>query len=506
MKSRTLILAAALTAVAAGGSVTAWRAAGPEGASALRRTAAPTEAEAAEAPKPAVRTVPMDAAHARGPLQAQAEAIVGPNAREWTLMAWSVDRQETLFAINADSALVPASNNKVFSSIWALAELGPDYRFPTDLLMHGPVQNGVLRGNLVIRGSGDPAFGYPAYDQDPMNSVRGMAQALKAKGVRVVEGGIIGDETINSEANYGPAWPLDTGNGVSNYAPTVSGLPFQRNMLQVSFAPGGAGVVTMPEVPEIPVTRRPGRASATRHPDGDTVIVRGNDARKGSRYMVGVKEAALLAPAALRQALREAGVEVRGRVALGETPQGAELVHRHYSIPLGDMIPQLNQNSDNFFAEHVWAAAVAKATGRGTFKGGGQAAATFFHDNAGVDWGQIWQADGSGLSSQNRTSAHALVSALYYAHQQPWSDLFHRSMAVAADRNGTMARMFNGTAAAGNLHAKTGYIRGVRSLSGYVKTAGGELVVFSMIYNGRGTSGSRGVQQNLGNLLATYTR
>ena len=98
--------------------------------------------------------------------------------------------------------------------------------------------------------------------------------------------------------------------------------------------------MTMPEAPEIPVTRRPGgRASATRHPDGDTVIVRGSDARKGSRYMVGVKEAALLAPAALRQALREAGIEVRGRVATGETPQGAELVHRHYSIPLGDKLP-----------------------------------------------------------------------------------------------------------------------------------------------------------------------
>jgi D-alanyl-D-alanine carboxypeptidase/D-alanyl-D-alanine-endopeptidase (penicillin-binding protein 4) len=503
MKSRTLIVAGTLAAVA---GVTACKDNAPEGANALRNAAAATEASAAEAPKPAVRMVPADAAHARGPLQAQAEAIVGPGQKEWTLMAWSVDRQETLFAINADSALVPASNNKVFSAVWALAELGPDYRFPTDLLTHGPIENGVLRGNLVLRGSGDPAFGYPAYDKDPMNSVRGMAQALKAKGVRVVEGGVIGDETINSEANYGPAWPLDTGNGVSNYAPTVSGLPFQRNMLQVSFAPGGGAVVTMPEVPEIPVTRRPGRASATRHPDGDTVIVRGSDARKGSRYMVGVKEAALLAPAALRQALREAGIEVRGRVALGETPKGAELVHRHYSIPLGDMIAQLNQNSDNFFAEHVWAAAVAKATGRATFKGGGQASATFFHDNAGVDWGQIWQADGSGLSSQNRTSAHALVSALYYAHQQPWSDLFHKSMAVAADRNGTMARMFNGTAAAGNLHAKTGYIRGVRSLSGYVKTAGGELVVFSMIYNGRGTSGSRGVQQNLGNLLATYTR
>jgi D-alanyl-D-alanine carboxypeptidase/D-alanyl-D-alanine-endopeptidase (penicillin-binding protein 4) len=79
-------------------------------------------------------------------------------------------------------------------------------------------------------------------------------------------------------------------------------------------------------------------------------------------------------------------------------------------------------------------------------------------------------------------------------------------MAVAGDREGTLRRMFNGGAATGNLHAKTGYIRGVRSLSGYVKTRGGEDVAFAFIYNGRNTSGARGVQIQLGNLLAEYAR
>jgi D-alanyl-D-alanine carboxypeptidase/D-alanyl-D-alanine-endopeptidase (penicillin-binding protein 4) len=77
---------------------------------------------------------------------------------------------------------------------------------------------------------------------------------------------------------------------------------------------------------------------------------------------------------------------------------------------------------------------------------------------------------------------------------------------VAGKPGGTLNRMFVGTPAAGNLHAKTGYIRDVRTLSGYVKTADGELVVFSMLYNGKGTSGARGVQQNLGVLLASYKR
>jgi D-alanyl-D-alanine carboxypeptidase/D-alanyl-D-alanine-endopeptidase (penicillin-binding protein 4) len=93
-----------------------------------------------------------------------------------------------------------------------------------------------------------------------------------------------------------------------------------------------------------------------------------------------------------------------------------------------------------------------------------------------------------------------------FADQQKWKQVFHQALPVAGKPDGTLNRLFVGGPAAGNLHAKTGYIRGVRSLSGFVTTANGEHVVFSMIYNGRGTSGARGVQQNLGNLLAGFTR
>ena len=444
---------------------------------------------------------------AGGPLQAQASALVS-NQDEWSVFAWSLDRNQPLFAINADRAIIPASNNKVYSAIWALAVLGPDYRFPTDLLITGPVENGVLRGAVVIRGSGDPAFGYPEYDRDPMTSPRKMAAGLQRLGVRVVEGGVIADPYIHDRQNFGPDWPRDTGNGAARYAPTVSGLPFNRNMLWVRMTPGqGAGYVREPEVPEIPIINNSrgggGNAYAVRKPDEDTIRIRGGGQ---GRFGVGAYEPAYLAGGAIRQALREAGVEVRGALRIGPTPQGSVLVHRHFSIPLVEMVPQLNRHSDNFFAEHLWKAAAAKATGRGTYAGGGAASAVFFHDRAGVRWGEIWQADGSGLSAQNRTSAQALVRALIYADKQPWSRPFHESMAIAGDRGGTMRRMFVGGPAQGNLHAKTGYINDVRTLSGYVKTAGGENVVFSFLYNGRNTSGARGVQTNLGNLLAAYTR
>ncbi|HEX8394003.1 MAG TPA: D-alanyl-D-alanine carboxypeptidase/D-alanyl-D-alanine-endopeptidase [Longimicrobium sp.] len=466
--------------------------------------AAPAQAPAAPPQAPAA---PAQAG--AGPLQAQAEALVG-NRSEWTILAWSMDRNEALYAINADSALIPASNNKVYSTVWALATLGPDYRFPTDLLITGPVQNGTLRGNVVIRGSGDPAFGYPDWDKDVMESPRKMAAALQRMGVRAIEGGVMADPSIHDQVNFGPAWPQDTGNGASRYAPTVSGLPFNRNMLWIEIR-GGTAYTRIPDVPEIPVINNVrmggGRAFAVRKPDEDTVRLRGGVGGRGPyRFGVGAYEPAYLAGGAIRQALREAGIQVNGAVTIGATPKNATLVHRHFSIPLHEIVHVTNRHSDNFFAEHLWKAAVAKTTGRGTYAGGGSASAAFFHDRAGVPWGNLWQADGSGLSANNRTSATAMVRTLIYAHKAPWSAQFHHSLPVAGAPDGTLRNMYNGTPSEGNLHAKTGYIRGVRSLSGYVKTAGGETVAFSFIYNGRGTSGSRGVQIALGNLLATYRR
>jgi serine-type D-Ala-D-Ala carboxypeptidase/endopeptidase (penicillin-binding protein 4) len=444
---------------------------------------------------------------AGGPLQAGAEAILG-GASGWGVMAWSLDRDEPLFAINAERLMIPASNNKVYSAIFAMEALGPDYRFPTDVLVTGPLENGVLGGDVILRGSGDPAFGYAQYDGDPMESPRRMAAALQRIGVRVVEGGVIADPYVFDRENFGPEWPDDTGMGAARYAPTVTGLPFNRNMLWVRLTPGeGEGFVREPDAPEIPVVvpRGASRGYAVRMPLQDTIRVR-TGGPSGVRFGIGAYEPAYLAGAALRQAMREAGIEVRGALRIDSTPDGADLVHRHLSIPLRDMVPQLNMKSDNFFAEHLFKAAVARAAGQGTFTGGGQASALFFHQKAGIPWGHLWQADGSGLSRRNRTTALALVRALAWAHAQPWSEDFHASMAVAGDRSGTLQRMFVSGPAAGNLHAKTGYIRGVRTLSGYVKTAGGENVVFSFLYNGGGTSGARGVQIQLGELIAGWTR
>ncbi len=462
---------------------------------------------------------PSPAQHAGPPLQAEAEAIVARTGGAWGVFAWSIDRQVPLISINATDALVPASNNKVLTAIWALDNLGPDHRFSTDLLIEGPIENGVLQGNVIIRGSGDPAFGYPpplGYNvivEPPMTPLDRMAARLKEMGVQSVAGDVIGDATAFDSVLIGPNWPNDTGGGASRYAPRVSGLPFQRNMLWVeAVAPANGGEIvvrTDPQVTAVPVVSTVNRggsgARVLRYPADDTVRITGAVSGRGPhRYGVGVSDPALLTADALRYALTRAGITVAGQTRTGETPDDARIVHRHVSMPVGMMIPFLNQYSDNFFAEHLWKAAAREAVGVGSYQLGGPAAAMHFIERAGVAPGEIYQFDGSGLSSLTRVSAGTMVRALVYAHQQPYSELFHSSLAVAGEQGGTMARLFVGTPAAGNLHAKTGFINGVRTLSGYVTAANGEMIAFSFLYNGANTSGARGAQTQLGTLLATY--
>lgn len=453
------------------------------------------------------------AAQAHLPLQAQAQQIVSKVGGEWGVLAWSVDRKQPLFSINADRLFIPASNNKVFTAIWALDLLGPDYRFPTDLLVSGPVEGGVLRGDVVIRGSGDPAFGYPDYTRDPMDPLRAMAQRLVQRGVRRVEGGVIGDPFAFDTLGVGMGWPRDTGGGSAAYAPRVTGLPFQRNLISIrarANPAGGAALIELsPAVDVVPVVSNArtggGRAYAVRAANSDTIRVRGAVSGRGANiYRVGVADPALMTTAALRAALLEAGIEVVGPARVAPAPEGAKLVHRHYSIPLSVMVAEMNTESDNFFAEHVFKAAARKAVGVGSYYRGGPASALHFFQAAGVPMGELFQVDGSGLSEFNRASPNAMVQALVFAHEAAFSEVFHQSLAVAGDRNGTLRRLFTGSSAAGNLHAKTGYINDVRTLSGYVTARNGELIAFCFFYNGRGTSPARGVQTELGTLLAEY--
>src|SRR5690606_23673279 len=151
-----------------------------------------------------------------------------------------------------------------------------------------------------------------------------------------------------------------------------------------------------------------------------------------------------------------------GGSTLGLTPENATVLHRHFSIPLSVMVREMNNESDNFFAEHVWKAASRKAIGLGSYLRGGTASALHFHQLAGVPMGEMYHMAGSGLSLHKRATLNSLFRTLIHAHKADYSEDFHRSLALAEERSGTLRRLFTRTPAADNLHAKTGYINDVR--------------------------------------------
>jgi len=460
-----------------------------------------------------VASAPASEAQAPPPLQEQARSIVEGVSGEWGAVAWSLDRNEVLFSINPHQVLVPASTNKIFTTVWALDRLGPDFRFHTDLLATGAIEDGTLRGDLFLRGSGDPSFGYPDFTEDTMDPLRIMARRLAERGVRRVDGAVFGDGSAFDTTYMAAEWPASAAGGSADYAPRISGLAFQRNVVTIRVGPGNGetGLRLTPAVREVPVVNQTraggGRTFAVRHPDGDTIFVRGGVPARGTdSYRVGVSQPVLMAAAALHAALTEAGIEVRGRAREGRAPEEAKLVHRHVSIPLSAMLAKVNRDSDNFFAEQIFRATAFREAGLGSFSRGGSHLALHMIQHGGAREGEVYPADGSGLSRLNRTSAHALLSALIHAQNQPWRDEFMGSLAVAGNPGGTMRRMFRGTPGEGRILGKTGFINRVRGLVGYAPTADDERVAFVFLYNGGNASGARNAQIDLGNLLAEYRR
>src|SRR5690606_1914983 len=233
------------------------------------------------------------------------------------------------------------------------------------------------------------------------------------RGVRRVEGDVVGDPFAFDTLLVGIAWPRDTGGGSAYYARRVSGLPFHRNVISIRAVAGsgGATIELGRPVEVVPVRSRRsgGRAYAVRAPDNDTIEVRGAVSGRSTLYRVGVLRPALMTTDALRVALNEAGIEVAGQPRIGRTPEDARLVHRHLSLPRWMLIRKMNNESDNFFAEHVFKAAVREAIGVGSYFRGGPASALHFHEVAGIPLGELYQIDGSGLSLYNRASPNAMV-------------------------------------------------------------------------------------------------
>jgi serine-type D-Ala-D-Ala carboxypeptidase/endopeptidase (penicillin-binding protein 4) len=417
----------------------------------------------------------------------------------WGVAVRSLRTGETVHRRNGERLFVPASNMKLVTGAAVLEALGPEFRYRTDVMATGPVTGGVLRGDLVVRGGGDPTISSRFHD-DARTVFRAWADSLRAHGVRQVAGAVVGIDEYLEGAEYGRGWSWD---GLHfAYSAPVSGLQLDDASVRLQVFPGRtlgeralvsldpptAHLIVMNEATTVAAgssasltygyTEEGALRVGGQVPVDTTALAVNVAVRDPARYFVTV----------LRETLREAGIRVDGpavvwgdREEAGAVPPPAAPLFSHRSAPMSEIVPAFMKPSQNQMAEMLLRSLGRELRGQGTAQAGAQVVDSMF-----LAWnlptGGMLIADGSGLSRLNYLSPDLLLALLEHMTGSPNYELWYAAQPVAGI-DGTLRLRMRGTAAEGNVHAKTGTLSHVRALSGYVDTADGERLLFSMLVN-----------------------
>ncbi|MCA9738089.1 MAG: D-alanyl-D-alanine carboxypeptidase/D-alanyl-D-alanine-endopeptidase [Gemmatimonadota bacterium] len=446
-------------------------------------------------------------------LQEELSAVLqrtGWRGATWGILAVSLERGDTLFALNTDLPLIPASNMKLLTAAAALHVLGPEYRYRTFVLADGPVVDGVLQGDLVLYGTGDPALSW-RFSGSRTAVVEALADTAVARlGLTGITGSVVGDGTFFDGPEVHPDWePADLDDW---FAAPASALSFNENVITLRVMPGAdaetpARYETIPGGAQVAVVNRAttvaGRTQrmfAGRSGGTGPIVIQGELGTAGPERwrLISVDDPATFAAGALRRALEERGVRVAGGShALGNdaasaltgrnrwAPLDAEaapprIVAEHRSPPMAELVEVMNKHSHNLYAELLLKTLGRAVEGEGSYEAGSRVLRDFLVETVGADPDEVEIHDGSGLSRGNRVSADVLVRTLAYMRgADTWDALFESLPRAGADEMGRMTR----GAAAENLRAKTGTLTGVSALSGELRTLEGETVLFAILQN-----------------------
>ena len=418
----------------------------------------------------------------------------------WGVDVRSLDSGERLYHLDAGRLMMPASNMKIFTTAAAAEILGWDYRFTTRLETAAPIEGGYLKGDLIVRGGGDPTIN--ARDGRAPAVLAEWANALRAAGVAEINGRIVGDDQLFDDDGIGPGWAWDYLQ--FGYAAPVGALEYNENLATLSVQPGpqesGGAIVTLSPGAGLRLSSRvstvaPGgttEISYRRRLDEPILEVNGTIAAGSAAQTrtVAVVNPTLFFAQSLKDALIERGIRVNGDavdmddIAMELLTQTGErrVLASTQSPPLREIATTLMKVSQNLYAETLAKAIGAARGGLGTYNGGletirKQIASWGIPDDAYVI------ADGSGLSRYNYVSAGSVVEVLEHMYKDPkHKDAFVATFPIAG-RDGTVSTRMRRTRAEGNAAAKTGSIANARSLSGFVRTRDGEMLVFSILAN-----------------------
>jgi D-alanyl-D-alanine carboxypeptidase/D-alanyl-D-alanine-endopeptidase (penicillin-binding protein 4) len=436
----------------------------------------------------------------------------------------SLSTGKVIFEQNSEKYFMPASNMKNFTVATAIEKLTPDFRFVTSVYAPAaPDAAGVIKGNLRIFGRGDVSISTAFSEGNYYKGLDDLADKIVAAGVKRVEGDLIADETYFVGNPVPGEWEWDDLQWY--YGAEISALPINDNAVDLSVIPGPSGYPCAVKLSPInPVVRiinqcltSPAGTLRTlkieKKIDRNVIEITGTlpVGNSGFNGSVTVSRPAELFVALLKDRLMSKGVTVTGQTrAVNTRPTGSTVsepsmeIAKLESPPLSLIAAKTMKPSQNMYTETLlWTLGEQARSSMSTPGGGvapvsnatsadlGLSAVKRFLTEIGVAPDGIIQHDGSGLSRHNLITPAAVVQLYtYMGKQSKFSQAWRDSLTIGGV-DGTLRNRFKGTRASGNIRGKTGTIDQVSALSGYLRTAAGEELVFSMVVNGVNEPGAR---------------
>lgn len=424
----------------------------------------------------------------------------------WGVEARALTTGDTLVSVNPHLLLMPASTAKTFTLAATAAALGWDYRFETRAIPVGTIKDGVLDGDLLVVGSGDPSVG--DWDGSAATMFSSWTTQLKQLGITTIGGRIVGNDDAFADEGLGAGWMWD--DMAYGYSAPTSGLQFNEGTAHIQIDPGAAAgepaVLSLdPPHARVPVVNRVvtgATGSATRLalgalPRTPGATLTGSIGLDSARQVreVSVGNPTLYFANAVRSALIANGIDVFGGAVDADdlvdppVPGPQHPVIRWQSAPLSTLADTLMKRSQNMYAETF-----LRTLGIATTRVGTADAGLGALRNALAAWGvpasEVQLADGSGLSRYDLVTADATVAVLAHVYSDAGlRGPFIASLPVAGTA-GTLANRLKGTAADGVVRAKTGSFTNAHAVAGFTTTADGEPVAFAIIANNYGVPGA----------------
>ena len=387
----------------------------------------------------------------------------------------------------------PASVMKLLTTGAALQQLGEDFRFPTTIEHTGSVTDGVLHGDLYIRGNCDPSLG----SKGKQAFLYQWIKAIRAYGIRKIDGAVIADMTMLDGEAQNPNWLIeDAGN---YYAPGIFSLNYYDNTMNIVLRSGPVGTPavvmnTEPQVDDIRFINHIRCGTITY----DGAFVSGLP-YSHERYLTGsvpsnlgtfgvkgdLPNPGLLLARHFTMRLREQGVEVarEANYIADHNPltPPRTVIYTHYSEPLSELIRETNVNSNNLYAESMFRYLGTKYGIPGTIHNSQEMLRDYWR-RRGIHVQNAIIKDGCGLAPQDAVSAKTFVQLLTYMARSPYAEAWYNSLPVSGE-SGTLKTLCAGTELQGRIHAKSGTIAGTKNFAGYIDMPNGDRWAFAILIN-----------------------